>query len=320
MGTVFGGITNIGWMQRQMLFQIADIGKFDDMLAQPLAVVADDESVTLAHIAGNISFNNVSFAYPQVATDDEEKDGDADDEDESADGENKEQKGVMRDVSFTIEAGKTVAIVGHSGAGKTTIVNLLLRGYDPDQGMITIDGTDLRTLDHKAYLALIGYVPQHVELFDETLRYNLEFARHGTPATDEEIDRVAAMCRIDQFYDRLGEKKFDTLIGENGVKLSGGERQRVGIARALLKNPELLIFDEATSSLDTKNEALIHEALREALKGRTGIIIAHRLSTIRDADKIIAMDGGRVVGVGSHDELLATCPPYAELIAHQMVT
>jgi ATP-binding cassette subfamily B protein AbcA/BmrA len=159
-----------------------------------------------------------------------------------------------------------------------------------------------------------------VELFDETLRYNLEFARHGTPATDEEIDRVAAMCRIDQFYDRLGEKKFDTLIGENGVKLSGGERQRVGIARALLKNPELLIFDEATSSLDTKNEALIHEALREALKGRTGIIIAHRLSTIRDADKIIAMDGGRVVGVGSHDELLATCPPYAELIAHQMVT
>jgi ATP-binding cassette subfamily B protein len=223
-------------------------------------------------------------------------------------------------VSFRIKAGETVAIVGHSGAGKSTIITLLLRGYDPKSGRVVIDGRDLRELELRSYLEQVGYVEQQVELFDESLSMNIFFGVPDAKRTDAEarLESVLKASRIDQFLPRLGEKGLDTIIGERGVRLSGGERQRVGIARALIKDPRVLIFDEATSSLDSENEALIHEAIHEALKGRTGIIIAHRLSTVRDADNIIVMKEGRVLGTGKHRTLLSTVPTYRSLVEHQL--
>ncbi|MDP3958010.1 MAG: ABC transporter ATP-binding protein [bacterium] len=316
MAIVFSNLGNLGWVQRQMLSHIGDINKYNDMLEREPAVKEAEHPTVLPKIGGRVEFRNVSFSYPRLASLDDEKNGD----ENGPKNEEEVSKEILRNVSFAIEPGETVAIVGRSGAGKTTVINLLLRGYDPDEGAILVDGTDLRNIEQKSYLRAIGYVPQFVELFDNSLRYNLTFSM-GEPerATEKMLEDIAAKARIDQFYGRLGEKKFETLIGENGIKLSGGERQRVGIARALLQQPEILIFDEATSNLDAENEALIHEAMREALKGRTGIIIAHRLSTIRDADKIIVMDDGAVVGIGTHEALMETCESYRKLIERQVV-
>jgi len=314
MASIFGNIGNIGWFQRQLITNFSDIGKYQEMMMTESAVKEPDNPLTPKDTKGAIELKGVSFKYPFI----ESIGDDDDDEEEDAHSEEDQEVSseVLKDVSFKIEPGETVAIVGHSGSGKTTIVNLLLRGYDPDSGQILIDGVDLKDLDLKT----IGYVPQHVELFDNTLKYNMAFAAEdGSSITDAELDEVAKKARIDQFYERLGSKRFETLIGENGVKLSGGERQRVGIARVLLQKPKILIFDEATSSLDAENEALIHEAMRDALKGRTGIIIAHRLSTIRDAHKIVVVDQGRVVGIGNHSELMHDCEVYKNLIKRQMM-
>lgn len=247
-----------------------------------------------------IDFTAISFAYPT-------KDG--------------LEKNTFDNLSLTFTAGKTYALVGHSGAGKTTIIQLLLRAFDPNSGSVAIDGVNLKDINMEEYRRHIGYVEQHVELFDKSLKYNILF---GVPEdkkeeAEKDLDRVCKLARIDQFFDRL-ENGYDTIIGEKGVKLSGGERQRVGIARALIKNPSILIFDEATSSLDAENEALIHDAMKDALIGRTGIIIAHRLSTVRDADQIIVMDHGKVAGMGTHEELAKDCEPYMRLISRQVVT
>ncbi|MEK7614134.1 MAG: ABC transporter ATP-binding protein [Patescibacteria group bacterium] len=317
MGSVFGNVGSLGWIQRNMLQQLADINKLHEMLSREPAVKAPENPVLLPEIGGKIEFRDVSFAYPIESVENKES---GESETENAENGEPVNKEVLKNVSFAIEKGETVAIVGSSGAGKTTIVNLLFRGYDPDEGEILVDGINLRDIDMDSYVEKAGFVPQVVQMFDNTLKYNLTFGvKHPEKITEAELEEVARKARIDQFYDRLGEKKFDVLIGENGIKLSGGERQRVGIARALLKKPEILIFDEATSNLDALNEALIHEAMREALRGRTGIIIAHRFSTIRDADKIIVIDGGTIVGMGKHRELLKWCEPYRKLVKHQIV-
>ena len=322
MSSIFGSVGNLGFIQRQMMSQLADIQIYHEMLSQEPAVKESANAIELPTFAGKIEFRNVSFRYPVVAEVKEE--GDEDKKPVAvADTEKKEEaaKEILNDVSFTIEAGETAAIVGHSGVGKTTIIHLLLRGYDPDSGSVLVDGHDLREVAQRSFLGHVGYVPQMVELFDNTLRYNMAFAMaDAEKVTDEQLDEVSRKARIDQFYERLGEKKFDVMIGENGVKLSGGERQRVGIARALLKNPNILIFDEATSNLDAENEAIIHDAMREALRGRTGIIIAHRLSTVKDAHKIIVMDAGQVAGIGTHDSLMKDCEAYRRLVEHQIVT
>ena len=329
MGSVFGNIGNLGWFQQQMMQQLADIQIYHEMLSQEPAVKESSNAIELPTFAGKIEFRNVSFRYPVVAEVKEESDEDAKPAVVATEGgaekktEDKEEpaKEILNDVSFTIEAGETAAIVGHSGVGKTTIIHLLLRGYDPDSGSVLVDGHDLREVAQRSFLGHVGYVPQMVELFDNTLRYNMAFAMaDAEKVTDEQLDEVSRKARIDQFYERLGEKKFDVMIGENGVKLSGGERQRVGIARALLKNPNILIFDEATSNLDAENEAIIHDAMREALRGRTGIIIAHRLSTVKDAHKIIVMDAGQVAGIGTHESLMKDCEVYRRLVEHQIVT
>jgi len=313
MGTVFGNVGNLGSIQRLMMQHLSDIHNYHDLLELEPAVKDSPFPVSLPIHAGKIEFCHVSFRYPDPGLKADRR---------VAAGARPLglAKTILNDVSFVIEPGETAAIVGHSGAGKTTIINLLLRGYDPDSGMICVDDVDLRAVDQRSFLSKVGYVPQAVDLFDNTLGYNMTFFMSGTRTfTEAELDQVARKARIDQFYDRLGDKRFEVMLGENGVRLSGGERQRVGIARALLKEPDILIFDEATSNLDSENEAIIHDAMREALRGRTGIIIAHRLSTIKDADKIIVMDEGRVAAIGTHDMLMDRCAVYRRLVEHQIV-
>lgn len=245
---------------------------------------------------GDIVMNNISFKYPHSETH------------------------LFTDFSLVIPAGKKVAFVGSSGSGKSTIVKILLRVYNYDQGSITIGGKELKSIDATYLREHTGYVEQHVDLFDDTIKENILM---GMPAKDhhageERLEEVAKHARITEFYHRLGEAKFETLIGERGVKLSGGERQRIGIARAIIRDPEILIFDEATSALDTENESKVMEAIHDVSTGKTTIIIAHRLSTVRDADKIIVMDKGKVVGEGTHEELMKISPEYQNLVTHQL--
>jgi ABC-type multidrug transport system fused ATPase/permease subunit len=195
-----------------------------------------------------------------------------------------------------------------------------LRVYDWNEGDITIKDISIRDMSAKNLRKHIGYVEQHVDLFDDTIKENilLGVEKKNYKQKESQMEETAKKARIDQFFHRLGESKFDTVIGERGIKLSGGERQRIGIARAIIKDPEILIFDEATSSLDTENERYVMDAIRDVSKGKTTIIIAHRLSTVRDADKIIVMDKGRVVGEGTHDELMRLNGVYQNLVAHQI--
>jgi len=260
-------------------------------------------------VAGDIEFQNLSFKYPK--------------------GENN----VLENLSFKINHGEKVAFVGYSGSGKTTIIQLLLRAYDYNIGDIKIGNVSLKEMSANSLRENIGYVEQHVDLFDDTIKNNILFGLKDekilekiekenqnidTNFENNILETLARKARIDQFYHRLGEKKFDTMIGERGIKLSGGERQRVGIARALIKNPDILIFDEATSSLDAENETYIKEAIDEASHGRTTIIIAHRLSTIINADKIFMMSHGKILAEGTHNELLKSCKEYKDLVEAQM--
>lgn len=260
-----------------------------------------ENPVVVDDFKGRIEYKNVSFKYP--LRDVKEK-------------KVKDRTG-LKGISILIEPGQRVAIVGASGAGKSTIAQLLIRAYDPDKGKILIDGHDLRKLSLNNYRKAIGIVSQDIVLFDDTLRYNIVFGT-SEKVTEKQIREAMKMARVDGFLKGL-EKGLDTIIGERGVKLSGGERQRLGIARALIKNPAILIFDEATSSLDVENESLIKESIEKASKGRTTIIIAHRLSTIKDADKIIVLEKGKIVGQGKHRELLKTCPAYQKMISIQAV-
>ncbi|UCG35575.1 MAG: ATP-binding cassette domain-containing protein, partial [Candidatus Omnitrophota bacterium] len=210
---------------------------------------------------------------------------------------------ILKNLSFRIKKGETFAIVGPTGSGKTTIINLLLRFYDCPPRSIFIDGTDIRELDLKSLMPHLGYVSQDSFLFDDTIRNNLTYGLRRE-ITEEELIRITKQA---QLYDFILQQKdrFETKIGERGVMLSGGEKQRLSIARALLKGTQILILDEATSSLDSITEHQIQEAIDEAVKGRTAIVIAHRLSTIKNADKIVVIEDGRLIEQGTLDELLA---------------
>ncbi len=209
---------------------------------------------------------------------------------------------ILRGVDFTVRPGEKVAVVGHSGAGKSTLSRLLFRFYDVTGGKVLVDGQDVREVTQESLREAISIVPQDTVLFNDTLYYNLAYGRPD--ASREEIEKVAEMACIREFIESLPQG-YETVVGERGLKLSGGEKQRVAIARAMLKRPRILVFDEATSSLDSKTEQAIQETLGQVARHYTTLVIAHRLSTVVDADRILVMERGRVVEQGSHSELLA---------------
>jgi len=223
-------------------------------------------------------------------------------------------KPVLFDVTFTAKPGTVTALVGPSGAGKSTIIGLIAAFYTPTQGRVVVDGTDLATVRLRTYRTQLGVVLQDTFLFDGTIRDNVAFAK--PEATDAEILEACRIARVDEFADGF-EKKYDTVVGERGVKLSGGQKQRVSIARAILADPRILILDEATSSLDSESEALIQEGLRYLMRGRTTFVIAHRLSTIRRADQILVVEAGRIIERGTHESLYKLGGRYYDLYTRQ---
>jgi ATP-binding cassette, subfamily B, bacterial len=256
-----------------------------EYLDQPVDIEEKPNALPIAR-AGDVTFDHVWFRYGEEWT--------------------------LQDVSFTVPAGTTTALVGETGSGKTTLGYLAARLYDVSRGSITIDGVEVRDLSFAALTDLIGVVSQETYLFHESVRENLRFAKPN--ATDEEIEAAAQAARIHHVIAALPDG-YDTVVGERGYRFSGGEKQRMAIARTILRNPPILVLDEATSSLDTETERLVQEALDRLSAGRTTIAIAHRLSTVRDADQIVVLDHGRVVETGRHEELLAAGGRYATLAA-----
>ncbi|MBT3513910.1 MAG: ABC transporter ATP-binding protein, partial [Nitrospina sp.] len=248
-------------------------------------------AVKLTSLKGHICFNEVIFGY---------EDGTP----------------VLNNVSFDIHPGKTVALIGPSGAGKSTTVQLLLRFFDPQSGKIQIDGEDLKSLDLESYLSQVALVPQETLLFGGTIRENIIYGKLN--ATEAEIIAASKSANAHEFIIEFSNG-YDTLVGEKGTKLSGGERQRIAIARALLKNPKVLVLDEATSALDNQSEMLIQDALEKLLIGRTTFIIAHRLSTVHNADKIIVLDKGKIVESGTHKELMKNENLYHHLYTMRLI-
>ncbi len=310
----YSALGSIGNMQRRLVRNFILMGRYFDLLELPPAIKVKNNALRLGSFSHSIEFRNISFQYPEFKFEGDESEND------KATPKSEIGQAALKNINLTINRGETVAFVGPSGSGKSTLINLLQRGYDPDQGEILVDGHNLRDVDLGRWREMIGLVDQEPKLWDNTLRYNILYGLNGkgNDVTQKELEDLAAMARIDEFYSRLQPLGFDTLIGENGLQLSGGQRQRVAIARALIKKPDLLILDEATNALDPRNEKLVHQALRSALRDRTGIIIAHRLSTVRNADKIVVFGKGHIIGSGTHSELMNSCASYIELVTHEL--
>ncbi len=313
---MFGNVEQISQFTRRLSVMSSQIRKYFNLLEMEPEIKIAEPSIIISKFSGRIEFKNVNFFYPSRKGDFEE------DSDNGDDGE-KIPKGhleAISDVSFIIESGSKIGIVGESGSGKTTVANLLRRYYDPSRGEILIDDENLTTINLKWLRSQIGNVEQDVSLFDRSIRDNILYGLNGKAkfVSIEQLNDISKMSCIYELIQEL-EHGYDTIIGEKGIKLSGGQRQRLAIARALVKNPKILIFDEATSALDANNEKLIQESIDRSSKGRTTIIIAHRLSTVINSDKILVMDKGRLVGEGTHDELQRNCEVYRKLIKNQVI-
>ena len=290
MVQLFVPLNFLGFVYREIRRALTDMQKMFGLLDREPAVRDVAGARTLERRRAGVRFEDVRFGYTP-------------------------ERPILHGVSFEIPAGRKLAVVGASGAGKSTLARLLFRFYDPASGHVRIDGQDLRELSQDSLRRLIGVVPQDTVLFNDTIGYNIGYGRPG--ATPAEIEAAARAAHLHDFVARLPEG-YETRVGERGLKVSGGEKQRIAIARALLKDPPILILDEATSSLDSAAEAAILDALRSAAEARTTLVIAHRLSTITDADEIAVLDQGRIVERGTHAELLRRGGAYARLWALQL--
>ncbi|MGZ5381451.1 MAG: ABC transporter ATP-binding protein, partial [Thermoanaerobaculia bacterium] len=289
MGFLVAPIFQIVAIGTQLTEALAGLERTREILSEKPEDADPRRTVTLPAITGDIRFEDVSFAY-------------------------EEGKEVLHGVSFHAPTGTVTALVGPSGSGKSTIIGLVAAFHVPTGGTVRVDGVDLSTARLDSYRTALGVVLQETFLFDGTIRENVAFSR--PEASEEEILRACRIARVDEFAEGF-EKKYDTIVGERGVKLSGGQRQRVSIARAILADPRILILDEATSSLDSESEALIQEGLSFLMKGRTTFVIAHRLSTIRRADQILVVEGGLIVERGTHAVLYAARGRYYEMYTKQ---
>lgn len=279
-------MSNIG---SQLTEALAGLDRTEELMNMTPEDELGDRTIILDNLKGNLVFDNVSFAY-------------------------EEGKKVIHDISFTAAAGSTIALVGSSGSGKSTIAGLSATFLSPQAGVITMDGIDLSKVKLSSFRQYLGVVLQDEFLFEGTIRENILFPRPD--ASDAQLQQAVHAAYVNEFTDRF-EDGLDTLIGERGVKLSGGQRQRIAIARAILADPKIIILDEATSNLDTESEALIQKSLSELVKDRTTIVIAHRLSTIKKADQILVIEEGRIAEQGTHDTLIAAQGRYYDLYTYQ---
>jgi len=283
-------VTMLGWVTSLIQRAAASQQRINEFLDIPSDIQSTytEEKV----LNGNIRFNNVSFTYPDTGIQ------------------------ALKNVNFEIKNGEFVAIIGKTGSGKSTLANLIMRMYDVENGSIDIDGNNLKSLNLKNYRGQIGFVPQEVFLFSDTIKNNIAFGLDAV--TDEEVYEASKNASV---YKNIidFEEKFETMLGERGITLSGGQKQRVSIARALIKSPRILIFDDCLSAVDTKTEEEILQNLGKIMNGKTSILIAHRISTIKNADKILVLDNGEIIEQGTHNELLNLNGSYTELYNNQLL-
>jgi ATP-binding cassette, subfamily B, multidrug efflux pump len=294
LGMLIWPMIALGWAVNLVQRGAASMGRINQLFREPPAITSPESPVSLppAGRARPLEFRNVWFSYPGA----------------------RERGWVLQDISFRVEPGASLAIVGSTGSGKSTLVDLIVRTYDPDPGSVLIDGVDIRQLSLTELRHAVGFVPQETFLFGETLRRNILL---GAP-DDGRLARVAEIAQLTEALPSLPQG-YDTLIGERGINLSGGQKQRAAIARALAQDPPIFVLDDALSAVDAHTEARILAGLRDALVGRTSIIVSHRLAAVRDADWILVLDGGRIVEQGIHRELLAAGGRYWELLRRQQM-